>query len=97
MPTEPKVLVIIPARWSSSRFPGKPLAKIAGITMIQRVVAQADKAKCVSEVIVATDDSRILEFVNSAGARAIMIGIALGTIAQSFRIMTGRERSILGD
>ena len=72
MPTEPKVLVVIPARWASSRFPGKPLAKIGGIPMIQRVVAQAYKAKCVSEVIVATDDSRILEFVNNAGNRGIM-------------------------
>ena len=72
MPTELKVLAVIPARWASSRFPGKPLAKIGGIPMIQRVVAQADKAKCVSEVIVATDDSRILDSVNSGGVRAIM-------------------------
>ena len=72
MPTEPKVLVIIPARWASSRFPGKPLAKIAGVPMIQRVVMQADKAKCVSEVIVATDDSRILDFINNIGGSAIM-------------------------
>jgi len=72
MPTKPKVLIVIPARWASSRFPGKPLAKIGGIPMIQRVVVQANKAKCVSEVIVATDDSRILDFVNKAGARAIM-------------------------
>ncbi len=72
MPTDPKVLAVIPARWASSRFPGKPLAKIGGIPMIQRVVAQADKAKCVSEVIVATDDSRILDCVNNTGGRAIM-------------------------
>ena len=72
MPTEPKVLVIIPARWASSRFPGKPLAKIGGIPMIQRVIAQADKAECASEVIVATDDSRILDFVNNTGFKAIM-------------------------
>ena len=75
MHTESNVLVVIPARWASSRFPGKPLAKIAGIPMIQRVVAQADKAKCVSEVIVATDDSRILDFVNGAGAKAIMTSV----------------------
>ena len=72
MPTEPRVLVIIPARWASSRFPGKPLAKIAGVPMIQRVVEQVNKAKCVSEVIVATDDSRILDFVRDTGGRAIM-------------------------
>jgi len=72
MLTEPRVLVVIPARWASSRFPGKPLANIAGIPMIQRVVEQAEKAKCVSEVLVATDDSRILDFVKKNGGTAIM-------------------------
>ena len=72
MRTEPKVLVVIPARWASSRFPGKPLANIAGIAMIQRVVTQANKANCASEVIVATDDLRILDFVKDNGGTAIM-------------------------
>ena len=72
MPTEPKVLVVIPARWASSRFPGKPLANIAGIAMIQRVASQANKANCASEVIVATDDLRILDFVKDNGGMAIM-------------------------
>ncbi|MBT5469464.1 MAG: 3-deoxy-manno-octulosonate cytidylyltransferase [Nitrospina sp.] len=72
MPTEPRVLVVIPARWASSRFPGKPLAKIAGVPMIQRVVEQANKAQSVAEVIVATDDSRIFDLVNNKGGTAIM-------------------------
>ncbi len=72
MRTEPRVLVIIPARWASSRFPGKPLANIAGIPMIQRVVTQANKANCASEVIVATDDLRISDFVKENGGTAIM-------------------------
>ena len=72
MPTDPKVLIVIPARWASSRFPGKPLANIAGIAMIQRVAAQANKANCASEVIVATDDLRILDFVKDNGGTAIM-------------------------
>lgn len=72
MPTESRVLVVIPARWASSRFPGKPLANIAGIPMIQRVVEQAGKAKCVSEIVVATDDSRIMDFVKEKGGTAIM-------------------------
>ena len=72
MRTEPRVLVIIPARWASSRFPGKPLANIAGIPMIQRVAAQANKATCASEVIVATDDLRISDFVKENGGTAIM-------------------------
>jgi 3-deoxy-manno-octulosonate cytidylyltransferase (CMP-KDO synthetase) len=55
------VLGIIPARFASTRFPGKPLALIASKPLIQRVVEQCRKARALSEVIVATDDSRIAE------------------------------------
>jgi 3-deoxy-manno-octulosonate cytidylyltransferase (CMP-KDO synthetase) len=55
------VLGIVPARYASTRFPGKPLALIAGKPLIQRVVEQCRKAKSLSEVIVATDDKRIAE------------------------------------
>jgi len=72
MPTEPRVLAVIPARWASSRFPGKPLANIVGVPMIQRVLRQVQKAKCITEVIVATDDSRIFDLVNKSGGIAIM-------------------------
>ena len=72
MPADPKVIAVIPARWGSSRFPGKPLALIKGKTMIQWVFEQASKAKSVSEVIVATDDIRILETVNKFGGNAVM-------------------------
>jgi 3-deoxy-manno-octulosonate cytidylyltransferase (CMP-KDO synthetase) len=58
-----KVLGIIPARYASTRFPGKPLALIAGRPLIQHVVEQCRKAKSLTEVIVATDDSRIAEAV----------------------------------
>lgn len=75
MPTEPRVLAVIPARWASSRFPGKPLANIAGVPMIQRVMRQTQKAKCVTEVIVATDDTRILEVVNNNGGIAVMTSV----------------------
>lgn len=54
-----KILGIIPARYGSTRFPGKPLALIAGKPLIQRVVEQCQKAKSLSDVIVATDDERI--------------------------------------
>jgi 3-deoxy-manno-octulosonate cytidylyltransferase (CMP-KDO synthetase) len=54
-----KIVGIIPARYASTRFPGKPLALIAGKPLIQRVVEQCQKAKSLSEVIVATDDTRI--------------------------------------
>src|SRR5579859_333506 len=53
------VVGIIPARFASSRFPGKPLALIAGKPLIQHVVEQCRKAKSLAEVIVATDDERI--------------------------------------
>ena len=66
------IIGIIPARYGSTRYPGKPLIDIQGKTMIQRVYEQATKAKCLSEVIVATDDVRILEHVESFGGKAIM-------------------------
>jgi 3-deoxy-manno-octulosonate cytidylyltransferase (CMP-KDO synthetase) len=56
-----RIIGIIPARYTSTRFPGKPLAVIAGKPLIQRVVEQCKKAGSLSEVIVATDDVRIAE------------------------------------
>jgi 3-deoxy-manno-octulosonate cytidylyltransferase (CMP-KDO synthetase) len=56
-----KIFGIIPARYGSSRFPGKPLALIAGKTLIQHVVEQCQKAQSLSEIIVATDDTSIWE------------------------------------
>jgi 3-deoxy-manno-octulosonate cytidylyltransferase (CMP-KDO synthetase) len=54
-----KILGIIPARYASTRFPGKPLALIAGKPLIQHVVEQCQKADSLSEIVVATDDERI--------------------------------------
>ncbi len=54
-----KILGIVPARYASTRFPGKPLHPIAGKSLIQRVVEQCQKAETLTEVIVATDDARI--------------------------------------
>ena len=54
-----KIVGIIPARFASTRFPGKPLALIAGKPLLQRVVEQCQRAKSLGEVIVATDDERI--------------------------------------
>src|SRR6059036_2445185 len=56
-----KVLGLIPARYASTRFPGKPLHLIAGKPLIQHVVERCKLAKSLSEVIVATDDARIAE------------------------------------
>jgi 3-deoxy-manno-octulosonate cytidylyltransferase (CMP-KDO synthetase) len=67
-----KIIGIIPARYDSSRFPGKPLAMISGKPMIQHVFENASKARCLDELIVATDDSRIFEVVNGFGGKVIM-------------------------
>jgi 3-deoxy-manno-octulosonate cytidylyltransferase (CMP-KDO synthetase) len=62
---------IIPARYASTRFPGKPLADILGKTMIQRVLEQA-KSSRLNEVVVATDDERIFRHVRDVGGLAVM-------------------------
>lgn len=67
-----KTLGIIPARFQSSRFPGKPLIDIAGKSMIQRVYEQCLKSSKLDKVIVATDDQRILNHLQSFGAEGIM-------------------------
>lgn len=65
-----KFIAIIPARYQSTRFPGKPLADMAGKPMIQRVYEQVRKV--LDEVWVATDDDRILQTVESFGGKAVM-------------------------
>lgn len=66
------ILGIIPARYASTRFPGKPLAEIKGKSMLQRVYEQTRKAKHLGDVIVATDDERIKEHALSFGAKVVM-------------------------
>lgn len=67
-----KSAIIIPARYHSTRFPGKPLAIIAGKSMIQWVWEAAMKAELVQDVLVATDDSRIAEVARSFGAHVFI-------------------------
>ncbi len=67
MPKTMKVLALIPARFASTRFPGKPLAILGGKTMIQRVCEQVSKAKLIDHFAVVTDDERIYEHVKSLG------------------------------
>ena len=66
------ILGIIPARYASTRFPGKPLVQINGKSMIQRVYEQSAKANLLSKIIVATDDNRIAEHVKSFGAEVVI-------------------------
>lgn len=67
-----KIIGIIPARFASTRFPGKPLVKIGNQTMIQRVYQQVKKAKYIHKVVVATDDERIFEHIKNFGGNVVM-------------------------
>ncbi len=67
-----KIIGIIPARFASTRFPGKPLVEIAGRSMIQRVYVQAVKSQALQRVVVATDDQRIYDHVRDFGGEVVM-------------------------
>jgi 3-deoxy-manno-octulosonate cytidylyltransferase (CMP-KDO synthetase) len=66
------IIGIIPARYGSTRFEGKPLIDIQGKSMIQAVYEKASQAKCLDKLIVATDDIRIFDHVQSFGAEVVM-------------------------
>ncbi|MEC9005546.1 MAG: 3-deoxy-manno-octulosonate cytidylyltransferase [Nitrospirota bacterium] len=70
---KPSIAIVIPARYSSSRFPGKPLAQLANKPLIQHVYEQASQASHVDKVIVATDDFRIQEVVQKFDGQVQMI------------------------
>lgn len=90
-----KVYGIIPSRFGSSRFPGKPLAVIAGKPLVAWVVEAVKKARGLDEVLVATDDERIVEAVEKFGGKAVMTPSELpsGTdrIACAARGFLGRD------
>ena len=67
-----KILGVIPARFASTRFPGKPLVMIEGKSMIQRVYEQAKKCESLAHIVVATDDARIFDHVLAFGGAAMM-------------------------
>ncbi len=67
-----RILGIIPARYASTRFPGKPLVLIQGISMIERVYDQALKSSSLQKVVVATDDERIYNHVKGFGGEVVM-------------------------
>jgi len=72
MKKKTKISAVIPARYGSTRFEGKPLADILGKPMIQYVYEGVRQSKLIDEVIVATDDQRILEAVKSFGGKAVI-------------------------
>lgn len=65
-------IIVIPARYGSSRFPGKPVAPIMGSSLLERVWRIGKAVEGVSKVVVATDDTRIIEHVRSFGGEAVM-------------------------
>lgn len=67
-----KTLGVIPARWASTRFPGKILAPLAGKPIIQHVWEQAKKSKLLNDVVIACDEDHVLKVLQSFGAKAVM-------------------------
>jgi 3-deoxy-manno-octulosonate cytidylyltransferase (CMP-KDO synthetase) len=67
-----RAAAVIPARWASSRFPGKPLAALTGTPMIVHVLERAARCRTVSRIVVATDDDRIHRTVQAAGFESRM-------------------------
>src|SRR3989454_11047140 len=65
-------IAIIPARYGSTRFPGKPIAEIDGKTLIEHVYRRVEQASLVDRIVVATDDRRIADAVERFGGTAIM-------------------------
>ncbi|HOD34751.1 MAG TPA: 3-deoxy-manno-octulosonate cytidylyltransferase [Syntrophales bacterium] len=94
-----RVVCVIPARYSSSRFKGKPLADICGKPMIQRVYERALRSATVSDVVVATDDGRIFDAVRRFGGKAVMTSAAhrSGTdrIAEAVSGLSAADRDIV--
>src|SRR6185369_6556391 len=91
--------IVIPARWDSSRFPGKPLAMIAGASLIQRVVERAARCARADAVYVATDDDRIADHVAGFGGRVVRPegDFATGTdrIAAALDLLDGDYQQIV--
>ncbi|MEZ5338784.1 MAG: 3-deoxy-manno-octulosonate cytidylyltransferase [bacterium] len=86
-----QVLGVIPARYASTRFPGKPLADIAGMSMVQRVWTQVSRCSTLTDAVVATEDQRIIDHVHSFGGKAIMTSAEhasgtdrIGEVAEAF-------------
>lgn len=89
-------LIVIPARYESTRLPGKPLIEIAGKSLIQLVYERASQSRLQDGVIVATDDERILHAVTAFGGAAVMTGSSCrsGT-DRVFEAISGREADLI--
>jgi len=97
--TATKVVAIIPARYHSNRFEGKPLALINGKPMIQHVVERAGRVELLTRVVVATDDTRIAEVVRGFGGEVVMTAVdhASGTdrLAEAAELLAVDEQDVV--
>lgn len=89
------VLAVIPARYASTRFPGKPLVSLLGVPMIAHVVARVREAAIVDEIIVATDDERIAAAARQAGAAVAMTGEAPSGTDRVAQVARSREAAVV--
>ena len=93
------IIAVIPCRYASTRFPGKPLAKICGVSMIERIVRRITDTPCISDVIVATDDERIKNAVSSFGGKVMDTSLhhTCGTerVAEVARVLKLNESDIV--
>jgi 3-deoxy-manno-octulosonate cytidylyltransferase (CMP-KDO synthetase) len=91
-----KVVGVIPARYASTRFPGKPLALIRGRPMVAWVLEGARKSSLLSKVIVATDDERIAQAVRDVGGEAVMTASDLPSGTDRIHAaLTGQEADVV--
>ncbi|SCX77524.1 3-deoxy-manno-octulosonate cytidylyltransferase [Desulfoluna spongiiphila] len=99
MPSSIPCIGIIPARYDSSRFPGKPLALIAGKPMFQRVYERASSCPSITRVLLATDDNRIYEAARKAGVPVVMTSAAhhSGTdrVLEAARTINAPEHAVI--
>lgn len=91
---KPAIVAIIPARFSSTRFPGKPLAKIKGKTLIQRTYENAARCTLIEELIVATDDARIFDHVASFGGKVVMTPQECATGSDRLAYVVKQEQAL---
>lgn len=98
-PSQPVIVAIIPARYHSNRFQGKPLALIQGRPMIQHVVERAWRSPLLSRVVVATDDERIARAVADFGGEWVMTGRTHQTgtdrLAEAAQLLGVSDRDVI--
>ncbi len=93
-PTIPAVVAIIPARYASTRFPGKPLVDIKGKTLIQRTYENTKRCALIDRLIVATDDARIYDHVAGFGGEVVMTPVDFPTGSDRLAYVVGNDKTL---